>query len=285
MATQKAVTDWLLKYRREIDLQVKELTWIHGFFPGYVDLAVSIKLGETEYSGRGTDKTEETALGKAFCESLERFACALSGISSHGVAGHFLQKQAEANAIAELVERASLFKALRGECVTLMSEQSLPFSIGSSEVDAKIRQYRLGTYEPYFVVLTLIDFTNSKKLGGILGLGCATNFDLAAFKSKIEALRNATALKSTPSEPILESDFRKILNPNSAQRRALFLGKDYFDRIIQSLNIAKDHQDFGECPRIEKNVIQYGIMGLNDSPLVFVRATSPDLFTDIEFVG
>jgi len=72
MARQSEVTEWILKNQNALDLQLTKLTWTERALPGYVDLAVNLKVGAHRTEGRGTDKSEEVALGKAVCEAIER---------------------------------------------------------------------------------------------------------------------------------------------------------------------------------------------------------------------
>jgi ribosomal protein S12 methylthiotransferase accessory factor YcaO len=88
MARQSEVTEWILKNQNALDLQVTKLTWIDQALPGYVDIAVRLRVGTQQTEGRGTDRSEEVALGKAVCEAIERVFCIERGISSTGLAGH-----------------------------------------------------------------------------------------------------------------------------------------------------------------------------------------------------
>src|SRR5665213_2139762 len=108
MANQETLTKWLLSHQHELDLRVSDCSWIRNVFPGWHDLDVSVTIAGKRFNGRGSSHDGDTALCKAFCESVERFVCSSYGISSHGVAGHVLAEEAKANARLEYIERRSL---------------------------------------------------------------------------------------------------------------------------------------------------------------------------------
>lgn len=238
MADQRRLTNWILAHRDTLDLQVTELTWIKSYFPSWSDLEVTITVDGQNYSGRGADKSEDVALGKAACEAIERYLCSIHGISSIGVAGHIDDTRAMEGARLELTERSLLRFHFENEMSMLpVFLEEVGIDLGPNPVNARIHVFRSIAYRGLSVVMCLADgLTTGSEFGGILGLGCDVDPDRATVKARIECLRNLTAYAIEPIPSITEANFRDIKDPSSGDRRRLLLDQTYCSMLLTCIS-------------------------------------------------
>lgn len=237
MAHQLELTNWILKNSATLDLRITELAWIRSVHPGMVDLSATVTLGGKEFEGRGSDASEDRALGKAVCEAIERFVCHSHAISSTGVAGHFEELLAKKNARFEFIERASLFHHIENSLpMSVIRAREMKIAIGGRQTTANLRFFEMAASPEIAVVLCLVEgVTTGAAIGGILGLGCAESKEEAMAKAEIECLRNVAALAEIPMVPLSKTEFSKIEKPSAEDRRRLLFDFDYCSSLLEKL--------------------------------------------------
>jgi hypothetical protein len=109
---KKQVADAIESLARLDQIQVQEFTWPKAISLDWSQYKISIFHGSNEITGFGTDPVGDTALIKAFMESIERSYLTLGNSSlktSNGLAAHFSKNLACSNALNEIIERDSFF--------------------------------------------------------------------------------------------------------------------------------------------------------------------------------
>lgn len=237
MARQSEVTEWILKNQNALDLQVTKLTWIDRALPGYVDLAVSIKVGAIRTEGRGTDKSEEVALGKAVCEAIERVFCIEKSIPSTGLAGHLSMDLAKVEAKKEFIERATLAQHLSSKIpFQLISKKPVQISLMGKVLAGHVHHFRLSVPSEFEVALVLYEATAAASaFGGVLGIGCESTYEEALTKAEIEALRSVAALDKVPITPLNYQEFQSIPSRRGEHRKRLLINPDYCRNLLEKI--------------------------------------------------
>lgn len=283
MAYQTALTDWILRNDERFDLRVQELTWIRNVFPGWYDLQVSISVFGEKFLGRGSDKNSNVALGKAFCEAVERSVCFRHGISSLGVAGHWKGELAGENARLEWIERASFAHQIENR---LALEP-----IAHTEPEVLDRYRAIGIAIDFFrivspvntpVVLCLADGAQATPtFGGIMGLGASADLEAAKRKALFECLRSLEFFLHTKSASLGEEEFRRIEKPTAQDRQALIRDLDYFRLLRASLS----HPP--QAVRLPEGKLQ--LLALDPAfkgcPLIFMRYAAASEILQPEFLA
>lgn len=285
MANQETLTNWLLAHQDQLDLRVKNCTWIGSVFPGWHDLDVSITIAGQRFNGRGSSSDGDIALCKGFCEAVERFVCSSYEIRSHGVAGHYSPDQAKENARLEYVERRSM--AHQVEIRAELPPIPMPEIVQNRyrELGIKVDLFAVNTTPGASVAFCVASGLESeKKFGGILGLGAHTDSKYAAEKAIIECLRNLEAYIQDPMPPLSITEFKKIERPTGLQKQALLRDALYFKNLMASFN-----QNLRRAPDIaagafEELEIRDPVM--KSCPLRFFRFTDGvNHSLELDFVG
>ncbi len=288
MASQLELTKWILKNQDLFDLKVRELTWIRSCYPGMLDLDVSVTIEGKEFKGRGSDRSEDVALGKAVCEAIERFMCWEHKISSTGVAGHFDEYAVRENARIEHIERASLFSHFKNETSLLqIAKKEISINVLGRDHHAQFHTFQISSPSDHVVKLCLVEGVNyAFRFGGILGIGCAKTESVALQKAELECMRSVSALSDFEISPISEIEFREIENPNSEQRKRLLFDADYCSELMTWL-----FEGSGKLFPLESKKYVYSELRspnrlLKDCPLRFFKCEAEQEadFT-LEFVG
>lgn len=229
MANQKALTDWILKNQDQLDLKVRECTWIRKAFPGWFDIDLSIRINEKTFFGRGSASEPDLALSKAFCEAVERNICASHGISSTGVAGHVVPLEARENARLEFFERKLLANSIaRGELGPKVNEYSV-LRERYSHLGIEIEIYEISASDTMQVFMCIAKGARFRNpFGGILGLGASNSKQTAIEKALIECLRNLEAYIENPVPFLTKKQFDELENKTGMDRQALFRDRSYF---------------------------------------------------------
>ncbi len=284
MVNQKTLTNWILDNRAALDIHVKECLWIRTVFPGWYDLDVTLSVSDQKFSGRGSDRNADIALAKAFCEAVERSVCFSHGISSLGVAGHFLADQAMANARLEYVERKTIFEHVSHK----LSLNSL--SVNShilnkyAQHGVRVELFKLFSLGTNVILCVANGLECTTTFGGILGLGASLEVEAAKQKALLECLRNVEAFLLAPSKSLSYEEFRSIPTPNGFDRQALFKDKKYFTDLMDSLTHAEQAPGLSCIGGFEQLNIRDDI--LSTCPLQFFRFIPSDPENiQLDFVG
>lgn len=270
--------------RTELDVRVKNCTWIRQVFPDWYDLDVSIKVAGKVFFGRGSDRNADTALSKAFCEAVERSVCHTHGISSLGVAGHITANDAKKNAKLEYIERRAIFhhfsKGLRPEEIPVNFEIQNRYR----EHGINLNLFRLESKEAAVIFCIANGLECPTPFGGILGLGADMDNESAAKKTIIECLRNLEAFIAAPSKSMSYENFKAIPRPDGRERQALLQDRDYFRTLMNSLNLdnrTSDQPVVGKYQSLE--ILE---PNLSSCPLHFFRFAPIDgQPIQLDFVG
>lgn len=287
MANQQKLTDWILTNRKALDLRATKLTWIENHFPGFTDIGVTVSLNGVTYSGRGSSRDEDAALGKAVCEAIERFVCDSNGISSTGVAGHFEEALAKENASIEYLERFALYCHAKGSPIKKLDQKDISVSLGSGESPARLHHFQMISTAGYFGVLSFVEgFSTSGKFGALLGMGYAKTKQAAKEKSSIELFRNVSALSVEPISPLSLEEFRHIKDPSSSDRRALLFNTEFAKELINGFDFALQPK-VESLGSVEMSFRKLPILNeyLDCCPLYFYQCRSERPSIDLEFVG
>ncbi len=285
MANQKALTDWILRNQNQLDLRIRECTWIRKVFPGWYDIDLSINVGGVTFWGRGSAPDPDVALSKAFCEAVERNICASQGISSTGVAGHIIQMEAQENARLELYERKFLADAVeRGEIGPLVGDHQA-LRARYSNLGIEVDLYEVAALDSSWVFLCLAKGERFRiPFGGILGLGSSRNRDHAAQKALIECLRNLEAHLETPTQSITKAAFEALDNKTGLDRQALLKDISYFSDFSKRMQSVSKVEGTELSYRFEPLQITDSILA--SCPLHFFRCYEQEVsFKQPEFVG
>ena len=293
MADQYQLTNWILENLNRLDLQVRELSWIESYFPGWTDLAATITIKGQKYVGRGSDQDKDTALCKAVCEGIERALCHQGSFSSTGIAGHPDPGQAKRNAQEEFIERVSLFHhvQLRMPAYGVHSRKLVLDDALGADLSLTLHQLKLNSPNGFYVVLSLAEGVSThQKIGGILGLGCSQTEETAVTKSRIECMRNVATLPSRQLEPISQATFDKLIRPSATERQRLLANVDYCTDLLKWLLSTPTYgpKNSGTVP-----IIGYSWSALplpdglpEECPLHFYRCHDPnDASLVLDFVG
>lgn len=289
MARQSEVTAWILKNQNALDLQVTKLTWIDRVLPGYVDLSVRLKVGKHQTEGRGTDASEEVALGKAVCEAIERLFCIERGIQSTGLAGHISFELAKKEALKEFIERATLAQHLStGSLFEIISEKPVQFSLLGQNIEGLAFQFRLISPAGYETALVMYEATNSKQpFGGVLGIGCEINYEEALKKAEIEALRSIAALAKIPITPLTYEEFQKTDPKRGEHRKRLLMDADYCRKLINKIKSFTKKMNPISIENLSFENMGHPVDLPSGCPLHFVRCQGTPTLDEssLEFVG
>lgn len=285
MANQKALTDWILKNQNQLDLRIRDCTWIRKVFPGWNDIDLSIEVNGVTFWGRGSAPDPDIALSKAFCEAVERNVCASHGISSTGVAGHVIQAEAQENARLELYERKFLADSFEKGDVGSSVEDHQALRSRYSNLGIEVDLYEVTALDSTWIFMCLAKGKNFRiPFGGILGLGSSRNRDHAAQKALIECLRNLEAHIEMPTQSITKEEFEALDKKTGLDRQALFKDISYFSDFSKKMrSVSKVEGTELNC-RFEPLKITDSILA--SCPLHFVRCYEEQVsFKQPEFVG
>ena len=294
MARQVELAEWIVEQSERLDLRCTQYSWIAGRFPGWFDIGAKISISGRQFVGRGADLNGDTALAKAFCEAVERAVCFDYGIRSTGVAGHASPAAASENASSEFYERLSLYlHSIERRPLSLI--ESSPLSIPSKAEGADVlelmeHKFRMLSPVGQSCICVLIEgLAAPTEIGGLIGLGCHRDEEIAIRKARIEAMANAEAL-SLRARPVLsKAEFDLIKIPKSADRKALLLNPEYLKGLTLDLFRIDDVVPLtGDLPSVWLEIENLPIRdsALAGCPLAFARAKAIGFDEiDLEFFG
>tara|TARA_B110001454_G_scaffold43791_1_gene42834 strand:- start:797 stop:1675 length:879 start_codon:yes stop_codon:yes gene_type:complete len=292
MANYEGLNRWILDSADILNLQVTQLDWIHEYFQGHYDLDVKVEIDSKTYSGRGSDLDSNLALVKAVCESIERYVCDENKISSTGVAGHLDFDLAKENALLEYIERISIWSHhnQKNGMKLISSEGFVIDTKDYGKIDFNLLQFEMIVPVGFIGIFTLAHGLDSgKNFGGIVGAAVSRDIHTAQTKSKIECLRNVSALKVDSIVPIAHRQFKKISKPTSKDSQGLLFDPSYCKDLIENLNIKHDMKtDFNlDINTLNFSELKFSTLALNECPLKFVRCLDQNSnpAPDAEFVG
>ena len=150
-----------------------------------------------------------------------------------------------------------------------------------------VHQFHLAAPNGLHVALVLYEaITAQMPFGGVLGLGCESNFESALKKAEIEALRSVAALDKVPITSLSYDEFQAITSRRGEHRKRLLMNPDYCRNLlerIRSFSNPANHgaieellfDDLGQPANLPKGCPLYFIrcynkQGLDESPLEFV---------------
>ena len=284
MASQSDVINWILTNQDRFDVEVTDLGWISAYFPGMYELEVALCIDGKRVIGRGSAVSEDMALSIATCEAIERHLCAMYGLASTGVAGHFDEALAKENAALELIERHALSHHFNKNISLkeLATEEKNNVDVPSG---FRLRTFKTIAINGKYTYVQLAEgVSNFVKAGGIIGLSCAESPVRARQKALVECLRNLTAFRNSPPAPLCKEKFDTITAPTAEDRRALLFDYTYCKGLLTKLTSgAPLRNDAIELKFSYSELVKPEV--LQDCPLKFFRALSDEAAPYLEFVG
>lgn len=287
MAIQTQITDWIAASANNLDLRIIELGWPDTWAPGFTAVAATIQVGDSKFSGQGTDLEPDLAVVKAVVEAIERALKDHAALpNTSGLAGHVDADQAARNALCELIERDAFF------CHYLTGT---PFcSLGDiQQLSAAALNWRhlLSVAKPMGVELNFASMTvptgfhgivcmafgagATRPFGVILGLGCSESIEVAAQKAALECIGNVAAqLDGKLGSPLSAQDFAGLPKPWVFEHLHLGLADSsasVIRRLLGSASFLGTPLPLGELSITAMPLPSV----LQTAPLHFVQAMSP----------
>lgn len=199
---QQEAEEWLERAVDKLDLRVTNYSWPQKYLLDYHDIALTLKIENKEFLGRGGGSTSNEAIVKAMAEAIERAAIGYNDLStSNGLAAHFNSEEAKKNAKAELIERDQFFCHFltKANAAPLDSSDFLSAQQGKlmkllEEKKIETKFYKFQTSQEHFSVSCVVNGKNfNRPFGLIVGLGCCEKLSVAAERAFLEALRSIVA--------------------------------------------------------------------------------------------
>ncbi|OYZ23506.1 MAG: hypothetical protein B7Y39_04160 [Bdellovibrio sp. 28-41-41] len=292
MANYEGLNRWILDSAEILNLQVTQLDWIHEYFQSHYDLDVKVEIGSKTYIGRGADLDSNLALVKGVCESIERYVCDENKISSTGVAGHLSFDLAKENALLEYIERVSIWShfSQKNGMKLISSEELCVDTKDYGKIAFTLLQFEMIAPFGFVGIFTLAHGLDSGvNIGGIMGAAVARDIHIAQKKSKIECLRNISALKVDSILPTSFERLKEINNPTSEDSKGLLFDPNYCKGLIENLSLKHDMSlDLKlDVNTLNFSKLNYSSPSLKECPLKFVRCLDQNSnpAPDTEFVG
>lgn len=204
------LTRWALGNAEKLSVHAEKYSWIGDWLPGFFDYGVIVTFVGRQFSGRGIDKTEETAFEKAVAEALERaaVAAALPGVYC-GTAAYPDKPGAKLRAYRELlgIDRvfchhytgAKMRRMAWSESAGYFPDGALLRKIGQTGMEFSLYELRPALDAR---VVCAIAYGGQLKFGGFLsGFGVDADLSSAAAHAVIECLRTVAACLLTDYSP------------------------------------------------------------------------------------
>lgn len=277
---------WFVQNIGRFDIQIERLTWLEQLMPGMVDVSVSLTLRGDKLFGLGFGEDEDLALTKALSEIFERVVLWDKRFkTSNGMAAHVSHELAFQSAVNEVRERDLFlchflshtpFVKKRDDLVVEFGLQNLKDWFESRNVDFSL--HPLG-HSGFVAVLdgrrALLPF------GFVFGAAVKNDPGAAALSASVEACRDGARIlggaNKTGHEPLSLSDFLNLQAPNFSDHGRLALDLSYADSIRWLIEESSEHVfDNGDI-EVSVSPMICGAPELDGVPLVFARASSPDL--------
>lgn len=113
MENHSRLKDWIISHHKDIQLELKKLSWPSKFDLSLYDYEAMINIDGEYFIGRGTSENEEIAIITSVVESIERSVCFENVILYSGAAAHPVKEIAKKKAIFESMERYHYLKKTR----------------------------------------------------------------------------------------------------------------------------------------------------------------------------
>jgi len=209
------LTDWLLYNSKKLGLKADKYSWVDEWLPGFFDYGIIISVNNKTFSGRGIDKTEETAFHKAAAEALERAAVGIARLEMPwSTAAYPTTQGAEERAYYELlgIDRVFCHHYCRKKMREIPWEESGGFfpdaHLGKvlKENKLDVRLYEMRAAMDAKSVCAIATGGEVTRIGGfIAGFGTDKTIQLAIQHAVIECLRTAVVclfVDYKPEEPL-----------------------------------------------------------------------------------
>lgn len=271
---------WILANRKNLNFKAQKLTWVQDYGFNLFDYAVSIKIDDREFEGRGTDSLEDLAIEKAVTEAIERYFVFIDKnlSTTNGVAAHPIKEEAIKNAKYELIERdlflthfhsGTPFQPLSQEIWDSYIPARSKETLEAKKIDLKL--YNLGNQNDIFSVLAVASGANYQKpFGIVVGFGTKSALDKAILSAVIELFRHLAYLLNSDDriESMSLEQFYKLEKPTFFDHGKLALDLKYFKE-IEHLFRGNFQENIKPISEIEIDVEK-----LEDTPFFLAKAKS-----------
>ncbi len=295
--TEGHFREHVLSHAEQWGLVAERMPWIDNWFPGYVDIRVSLLALDSRSAGRAIAESEDLAVSKAVSEALERYVFLYSKdeLTTSGLAVHTSLDQATEGAIKELIERDAFLCHYfsRTPFLKLTTENSFKSSRGLnfceikdrlSDLNIAIHAAAMRVCDPYFsYCIAAFGAGFSKPFGVLVGLGCHRD-ESAAFEGALfECLRSVAAAISDNIEisPLNRAQFESTQEPRVEHQLAFALHPTTGSELLRLFTEARHGvYTFQSSEGILKSITTR-LMALppqiGDTPIFCVRAQSEKL--------
>jgi len=275
MAYQKKLDQWILSISNSMDLRITTLDWPGQYFPGLNDIEAAMVFHGSKFSGRGADQSPEIALYKAIVESIERIVCRNHMISTQGVAGHLSIEQAKDNAYLEFIERYAYglhIQELR-PFKPIISYQRKIFKTNGNVLNLNLHALKMISPENLNSIVFIAEgISTSESFGGVLGLACERDEQIAIKKASIECFRNLIpAINGIFDDNIFDDSVDN--SPNFSGVKTL-LDPNYCSNFLDQFIKKSNSKISGQFPKIYPEFTELNLpTELSDCPILFARCT------------
>lgn len=273
MENKKELAQWLLNHSKELDLQVKKLSWIKEWYPELSDIEVSIKVNDKVIIGRGIANTPDLAFTKAGAEAIERAVCIENEMNSCGIAVHTDEELARDNAKNELIERDRFFCHYLTQTPFYdldLSDHDLNIINKLNELGITLKIYEMSQLNE---VKSAIAVSESHHTGFNIGLGASSNQTEAKEKALLECLINTIA---THDNKPSRANRDNILRAPEDHRHLYYENSDIRRESSWILKASvKENTKFN----IDESLFNFTHLASNNhllmsSPLIFIKCSS-----------